>query len=258
MRYLILAGALLAACSSAPVHKPVDPTLHATPASAGTAAVAQAQGPAAPSACASWGQRGALLHTDDFSGPLTGYVSEFAAKPGNSIANRDGRLVIDVDSGATVWLNKPLSGNYVITYTRRVEIGGGKNDRLSDFNHFWMARDPHNANLFTRSGKFEEYDNLDMYYLGFGGNTNSTTRFRRYGDGRRVVLGEHLDQAHLLQPNRDYAVEIVVYQGCTRVLIDGAEYVSYRDPRPLASGYFGFRTTWSRQTIDNLKIYQLN
>jgi rhamnogalacturonan endolyase len=212
---------------------------------------------AAPTACTQWGERGALLWQDDFSGPLKGYVAEYAQKRGNAIASRDGRLLMDVDSGATVWLDKPLSGNLLITYTRRVVMEGGKNDRLSDFNHFWMARDPNNANLFTRSGKFEDYDNLDMYYVGVGGNTNSTTRFRRYGDGKRVVLGEHLDAAHLLKPNRDYTVEIAVYDGCTRMLVDGQEYFSYRDPQPLASGYFGFRTTWSRQTIDDLKIYQL-
>jgi rhamnogalacturonan endolyase len=211
----------------------------------------------AQAACTDWGQRDKLLWQDDFSGPLKGYVLEYAKKPDNVIEDRDGRLVIDVDSGATVWLDKPLSGNLLITYTRRVEVGDGKHDRLSDFNHFWMARDPKNANLFTRSGKFEDYDDIDMYYVGFGGNTNKTTRFRRYGDGQRVVLGEYLDAAHLLQPNRDYQVEIAVYKGCTRMLVDGHEYFSYRDPKPLTSGYFGFRTTWSRQTIDNLRIYQL-
>lgn len=211
----------------------------------------------AQAACTDWGQRDKLLWQDDFNGPLKGYVLEYAKKPGNVIEDRDGRLVIDVDSGATVWLDKPLSGNLLITYTRRVEVGDGKHDRLSDFNHFWMARDPKNANLFTRSGKFEDYDDLDMYYVGFGGNTNRTTRFRRYGDGQRLVLGEYLDAAHLLRPNRDYQVEIAVYKGCTRMRVDGQEYFSYRDPKPLTSGYFGFRTTWSRQTIDNLRIYQL-
>jgi rhamnogalacturonan endolyase len=211
--------------------------------------------PALP--CTEWGQRGALLFEDGFDGPLKGYVAEYAQKPGNSVANRDGRLEIDVDSGATVWLDKPLSGNVLITYTRRVLMGGGKNDRLSDFNHFWMARDPANANLFTRSGKFEDYDRLDMYYVGFGGNTNSTTRFRRYGGGQRALLGEFKDASHLLAPNRDYRVEIAVYQGCTRMRVDGAEVFAYRDPQPLTAGYFGFRTTWSHQTIDDLKVYQL-
>jgi hypothetical protein len=211
---------------------------------------------AAP-ACTGWGQRGALLHEDDFGGPLTGYVAEYAHKPGNLVANRDGRLLIDVDSGATVWLDKPLAGKLVISYTRRVVVEGGRNDRLSDFNHFWMAHDPRDTNLFTRSGKFEDYDKLTLYYAGIGGNTNTTTRLRRYADGQRLLIAEHLDRAHLLAPNRDYHVEIAVYEGCTRVLVDGAEVFNYRDPQPLTHGYFGFRTTWSRQTIDNLTIHQL-
>lgn len=220
------------------------------------AIVAGAAGAAQP-ACADWGRRGQLLFQDDFTGPLQGYVAEYAAKPGNVIANKDGRLLIDVDSGATVWLGQPLSGDMLITYTRRVVVDGGPNDRLSDLNHFWMASDPRNAHLFTRAGKLEEYDKLDLYYVGMGGNGNSTTRLRRYGGGQRLLLGEFKDKEHLLEANRDYAVEIAVYKGCTRMRVDGREYFSYRDPQPLTHGYFGFRTTWSRQTIDDLKIYRL-
>lgn len=225
--------------------------------SAAAADAAAAGAAAAPAACTAWGQRGPLIYQDDFNGPLKAYVAEYAAKPGNVIENRDGRLLMDVDAGATVWLDKPLSGDVLITYTRRVVMEGGRHDRLSDFNHFWMARDPHRASLFTRSGKLEEYDDLEMYYVGFGGNTNSTTRFRRYGDGQRVLLGEFKDKPHLLEPNRDYAIEIAVYRGCTRMRVDGQDWFTYRDPHPLASGYFGLRTTWSRQTVDDLKIYQL-
>jgi rhamnogalacturonan endolyase len=208
-------------------------------------------------ACTSWGERGELLHSDDFEGPLQGYVLEYTRKPGNTIANHDGRLEIDVESGATVWLDRPLSGNVLITYTRRVVMDGGRNDRLSDLNHFWMARDPANPRLFTRSGKFEDYDNLNLYYAGMGGNGNTTTRMRRYGDGKRELVGEHLGRDHMLEANRDYRVEIAVYKGCTRMLVDGREVFSYRDPQPYTSGYFGFRTTWSRQTIDNLNIYKI-
>ena len=221
------------------------------------AAVTVGTAQAAAPACTDWGRRGALVHHDDFSGPLKGYVAEYAAKPGNTVDTRDGRLLMDVDGGATVWLDKPLSGDILITYTRRVVVDGGKNDRLSDFNHFWMARDPKQASLFTRSGKFEDYDDLELYYVGIGGNTNSTTRLRRYGNGERVLLAEYKDQAHLLEPNRDYAIEIAVYKGCTRLRVDGQEWFSYRDPRPLTTGYFGLRTTWSRQTVDDLTIYQL-
>lgn len=221
------------------------------------AALLLAGADAAHAACDNWGERGALLHHDDFDGPLTGYVSEYARKPRNFIGNRDGRLVIDVDSGATVWLDKQLSGDILITYTRRVVLDGGPNDRLSDLNHFWMARDPARSSLFTRSGKFEDYDDLDMYYAGVGGNHNKTTRLRRYSGGQRVVVGERLEPAWMLEPNRDYQVEIAVYRGCTRMRMDGREVFSYRDPQPFTRGYTGFRTTWSRQTIDNLTIHQL-
>lgn len=211
----------------------------------------------AQAACEDWGTRGALLHQDGFDGPLAGYVSEYARKPGNFVGTRDGRLVIDVDSGATVWLDKPLAGDILIAYTRRVVMDGGPNDRLSDVNHFWMARDPARGSLFTRSGKFEDYDDLDMYYAGVGGNSNTSTRLRRYGGGQRVLVGERLEPEWMLQPNRDYRVEIAVYRGCTRMRIDGREVFAYRDRQPLTRGYTGFRSTWSRQTIDNLTIHQL-
>ncbi len=211
----------------------------------------------AHAACEDWGTRGAVLYQDDFNGPLKGYVSEYARKGGNFVGTRDGRLVLDVDSGATVWLDKPLSGNILIAYTRRVVVEGGPNDRLSDLNHFWMAQDPSRKTLFTRSGKFEDYDDLDMYYAGMGGNGNTTTRLRRYGDGQRVLVGERLEPAFLLEPNRDYQVEIAVYKGCTRMRVDGRDVFSWRDPAPFTRGYTGFRTTWSHQTIDNLIIHQL-
>jgi hypothetical protein len=221
------------------------------------AVLAAQAGSAEPAACTHWGRPGAVLVRDDFSGPLTGWVAEYARKPGNVVENRDGRLLMDVDGGATVWLDNPLSGNILISFTRRVVVDGGKNDRLSDLNAFWMARDPGRENLFTRSGKFEDYDDLSMYYVGIGGNRNTTTRLRRYGDGRRELVGEHTDTAHLLAPNRDYRIEIAVYDGCTRVRVDGDTWFTYRDPHPLASGYLGLRTTWSRQTVDDLTIRQL-
>jgi hypothetical protein len=225
---------------------------------AGLAALALANAAwAEGAACTDWGTRGALVFQDDFTHGLDRYVAEYARKPGNTVEAKDGRLLLDVDGGATVWLNQPLSGNVLIAFTRRVVVDGGRNDRLSDFNMFWMARDPKNANLFTRSGKFEDYDDLTLYYVGIGGNTNKTTRLRRYDAGKRELVGELLDAPHLLQANHDYQVEIAVKDGCTRVVMDGQQYFAWRDPQPLTQGYFGFRTTWSRQTIANLKIYQL-
>jgi rhamnogalacturonan endolyase len=221
------------------------------------AAVCVSATAAEPAACARWGRPGATLYRDDFSGPLHGWVAEYARKPGNTVETRDGRLLLDVDGGATVWLDKPLSGNLLIAFTRRVVVDGGRNDRLSDLNVFWMARDPGRENLFTRTGRFEDYDDLALYYVGIGGNRNTTTRLRRYGDGRRELVGEYLDAAHLLAPNRDYRIEIAVFDGCTRVRVDGVDWFTYRDAHPLTQGYFGLRTTWSHQTVGDLTIQRL-
>ena len=106
---------------------------------------------------------------------------------------KNGKLIINVDHGATVWFNKKLSGNILIEYHRKVIMNNGHNDRLSDLNQFWMATDPRQENVFTRSGTFTEYDSLRLYYAGIGGNTNSTTRFRKYtGTGERKLLAENL------------------------------------------------------------------
>ena len=185
---------------------------------------------AAQADCTAWGRPGAVLFQDDFNGPLAGYVAEYARKPGNVVENRDGRLVMDVDGGATVWLDRPLYGNVLISFTRRVLVDGGKNDRLSDLNVFWMARDPRRAELFTRSGKFADYDDLSLYYVGIGGNRNTTTRLRRYGDGVRILVSEYTDEAHLLEPNRDYRIEIAVYDGAPLAFDEEAASAVLRQP----------------------------
>jgi len=155
----------------------------------------------------------------------------------------------------TVWLNKILSGNFTIEFDRKIIVGGGKNDRLSDMNMFWMAADPLNTNLFTRNGVLAQYDSLRMYYAGIGGNTNSTTRFRKYeGDGRRTLLQEYLDAEHLLKANTLYHIKIVMLDGTTSLWINDTCYFTYKDTFPLREGYFGFRSTWSHQEISNFRI----
>lgn len=213
---------------------------------------------AALTACVGSGEPGKVLHQDRFDGPLTRWVTEIEPKPGSSVRADGGKLVMDVAGGATAWFREPLSGNYVISFKRKVVMAGGPNDRVSDLNVFWMASDPARSSLFTRSGKFEDYDSVRMYYVGIGGNTNTTTRMRRYdGQGEKRLLAEYLDKAHLLEGNREYAVSIAVVDGCTSVSVDGETIFSYRDPQPLKDGYFGFRTTWSRQEIDDFEVRRL-
>ncbi len=201
-----------------------------------------------------------LLFSDDFSHGLdsTVWITEMAPAPSSSVTVQAGQLVLDTKAGVTVWLNKLLEGNILIEYRRTIVLEGGVNDRLSDCNQFWMASDPRNSSLFTRQGVFESYDSLLLYYAGIGGNTNTTTRFRKYaGDGQKPLLQEYTDTAHLLQANRTYTIQTIVYQGTTQVLVGGVPWFTRRDSSPLTRGYFGFRSTWSRQRIDGVRIYRL-
>ena len=203
-------------------------------------------------------KKGKLLFQDDFSSGLGNWVTEAPATPDSKVTVDKGKLVMDVDGGTTVWLNKKLAGNILIEYERKVVMGSGKNDRLSDLNQFWMASDPRNENLFTRTGTFSQYDSLQLYYAGFGGNTNTTTRFRKYtGKGERVLHEDLQDQEHLLEPNRTYKIKIIVQEGVTKFFVDDIEFFSFQDSQPLQEGYFGFRTVQSRQEVDNFRVYRL-
>jgi hypothetical protein len=202
--------------------------------------------------------KGKLLYKDDFDKDLKNWIIETPPSPNSKVTIENNQLVMDVNAGATVWLKKKLSGNIMIEYKRKVIIDNGKNDRISDLNQFWMASDPKNKNLFTRTGVFKEYDSLLLYYVGFGGNTNKTTRFRKYdGSGERVLYTDLTDKAHLLEPNKEYLIRITVYNGVTKFFVNGEQYFSFKDEQPLKEGYFAFRTTQSRQSVDVFRVYRL-
>jgi len=204
---------------------------------------------------------GRILFSENFNAPLDTALwhVEMDSLPGSSVTCRDASLVLDTRGGVTVWLKKPLSGNYRITYSRLVVMDGGSNDRLSDLNQFWMASDPRNPNLFTRKGKFAEYDSLRLYYVGMGGNYNETTRFRKYmGNGERLMLLENSQPDHLLKANHRYRICIEVKDGVSTFFVDGVKFFEYADPAPILSGYFGFRSTWSHHVIDDLVVYSFD
>lgn len=183
---------------------------------------------------------------------------EQEAPAGTTVEAQDDRLTLDSAAGLTVWLDQPLSGTYRIRYVREVVVQGQANDRLSDLNQFWAARDPANSELFTRHGELGEYDNLSLYYVGMGGNWNQTTRFRYYnGQGERLLLGEFTDADHLLRAGQAYRVTIEVDNTETRFLIDDRLYFRAHYAAPPASGYFGLRTVFSRQVIRDFSVTPL-
>jgi len=183
--------------------------------------------------------------------------------PGGTVTVRDGALVIVDAAGCTVWLREKLTAPVVITYEATVISRGGPNDRVSDLNCFWMARDPQAgdgcpfAPGHGRSGKFADYDSLLTYYVGYGGNTNSTTRFRRYdGTAARPLLPEHdlSDQRFLLEANRTYRIKLVARDGVAEFWRDGEKIFTYRDPAPLTAGWFAFRTVKSHLEIRHFRV----
>ncbi len=199
-----------------------------------------------------------MLYIDNFDTGPSNWISKFE-KPGNSkMTVADGLMDIISTSGATIWFNHKLSGNIEISYSIKVVNAGGKNDRVSDMNAFWMASDPANKNLFTRDGKFSSYDNLELYYAGVGGNNNSTTRFRKYhSDGEKPVLKEYTDKEHLLKGNKSYEVKIICHNGLVQYYRDNILYFDFRDKTPYTEGFFGIRTTKSHLQLGHFKVSQL-
>jgi Domain of unknown function (DUF6250) len=195
-------------------------------------------------------------HTDDFRSGLKNWVVE--QQPGGRVTAENGVLLIEDEGGCTVWFREKLHAPLSISYEATVRADG----RVSDLNCFWMASDPANpGDLFhsahKRNGAFATYDPLRTYYVGYGGNTNSTSRFRRYdGSGARPLLPEHdlTDKKFLLEPGRTYRIELRARDGLVEYLRDGEVLFTYRDPAPLTEGWFGFRTVKSKIEIKNFRI----
>lgn len=183
--------------------------------------------------------------------------------PGGTVTTRDGALVIDDTNGCTVWYRTPLNAPVEIRYDVTVVARGGPNDRVSDMNCFWMAQDPDapDGRPFApghgRSGRFSDYDSLLTYYVGYGGNENTTTRFRRYnGTAARPLEPEHdlREPRFLLEPNRTYRIRLVARDGVAEYWRDGEKIFSFEDPTPLTRGWFAFRTVKSHLEIRNFRV----
>ncbi len=186
--------------------------------------------------------------------------------PDYRVTFRGDTAEIVAPKGLTLWRKEKMSGRVTIEYDACVVVEK-EGDRLSDLNCFWMASDPlHPDNLWKRmdwrSGIFVNCYSLQLYYMGYGGNYNSTTRFRRYDgnqqgvtdkNARPAILTEFTDSAHLLRPNHWYHIKITNEGNRVQYFIDGERLIDFRDAAPLREGWFGFRTTLSRTRITNFR-----
>ena len=199
-----------------------------------------------------------IIYTEKFNSDLSNWKVEFEKLDSSLIQLIDGKLDVSAARGASVWFKPKLKGNIMIIYDVTVLDKGGKNDRVSDMNAFWMATDPANEKEIIRDGKFSSYDNLNLYYAGVGGHNNKFTRFRKYSsDGNKPVLQEYSDAPHLLKGNTEYQVKIIVHNGLVRYFIDDELYWELKEETPLSEGFFGFRTTMSHQQFDNFMVFEI-
>ena len=180
-------------------------------------------------------------------------------------------LELIVPGGLTLWSSQRLTGDYEISYHICMVMKGGRHDRLSDLNCFGAANDPkHPDDLFARSqwrnGVFKNYNTLNLFYVGYGGNDNTTTRFRRYYgqfydvDEARIkpLIKEYTDPVHLLKPNQWYYIQIRVQDNCTTFLVDGEELFRLPLEAGAGDGHFGLRLLQNHVRFTNFRIEHLN
>jgi hypothetical protein len=208
---------------------------------------------------------GKLLYSDDFMHGLERWRVEME-KPG-TVTAKDGVLDIDVPAGVTVWFKQELEGPVMISYEATVVSASGPNDRVSDLNSFWMATDPTSpGDIFAhpRSGAFAEYNSLHLYYVGLGGNGNTTTRFRRYiGDSverpllpeNDLSVKEHPEKG--IVANKTQTVRLIADGGLIQYWRDDEKVFEMVDPEPYTKGWFGIRTTKDHMQVRNLRIMRL-
>lgn len=204
---------------------------------------------------------GAMLHSDDFRAGLSRWAVEL--ERGGRVEADDGTLIIDVPAGATIWFRTELQGPVMIEYDAELVDRGGPNDRVSDLNAFWMASDPYrpDGTPYARSGALADYDTLLTYYVGQGGNGNTTTRMRRYvGEaGNRPLLPQHdrSDMKSLLQPNQMQTIRFIAAGSIVQYWRDGDLIFEMADPLPYRRGWFAVRTTQSHLRIRNFRVFAL-
>lgn len=178
---------------------------------------------------------------------------------------KKGNLEIDVSKGITVWYAQKLSGNILIEFEATVVDKGGPNDRVSDFNCFWMATDPEHPDDFFarrswRGGAFWNYYSLHLYYVGLGGHDNTKTRFRKYhgqADPQPEVIREYTRPPFLIEANKKCRVSIACFKGLVQYFYNGEKLFELLDDQSLSEGYFGFRTVNNHMKIHDFKVYQL-
>lgn len=205
---------------------------------------------------------GGAAYSDDFRHGLGQWVVE--AQDAARVRAESGVLDIDSLEGITLWFRQELTAPVTIDYEVLAVSEGGPNDAVSDVNAFWMATDPAvpggSVLARRRGGAFADYDLIRTYYVGIGGNRNTTTRMRRYigvaGDRPLLPGHDRSDAAALLVPNRWTRIRLIADGRGAAVERDGQPLFRLDDADPYTKGHFGLRTTKSHLRVRNFRIAQ--
>lgn len=224
-----------------------------------------------------------IIASDSFSNTSQWKIEQESSL--GSVTASNGVLDIVEPAGATLWFKQKLSGDYEIRFTATpipysVTVGTKTyTDRISDLNVFWnatlpTATDP-DPTLQNYDGVLASYNALNLYYVGFGANGNTTTRLRRYdGTAARPQITGYATTAS--RTSDDTAGDMtsatsLVANTATRVRIvsrtataddpytlkwyanDNLVF-SYTDSSAYKTGWFAFRTTVSHWQLSNFSV----
>ena len=159
-------------------------------------------------------------------------------------------------------------------------MGGKSEGRISDLNMFWNGSDPrsnsHNPTILGLDGALASYNFLQLYYVGFGANDNTTSRLRRYdgGEQRPQITGYATSESltsddragaikdHTrLHANEPVRVRIISRKPTAEIPENLFWYAneqlifSFADAQPYLAGWFGFRTTLSHFQIRDFRVH---
>ncbi|MCX2865067.1 DUF6250 domain-containing protein [Paucibacter sp. PLA-PC-4] len=188
----------------------------------------------------------------------------------------EGWLDIQTPAGLSLWWREPLAGDYAIRFSALAlpapASAGMHAGRLSDLNMFWNAAEADGSAPRPRSGAFAGYDDLELDYVGFGANANTSTRLRAYRGGQRRLIAGYADQATAepgeqamregtrLHPGRAVHVEIVSRRPTIddpvhlRWSVDGKLLFSSTAAQARLRGFFALRSTASHLQIREFRI----
>ena len=164
---------------------------------------------------------------------------------------------------SVVWYKHPFESPFVMEFeTTPLQAPPKFTAGVSDSIWFWLASDPrHPDDFFAETAarnanpSLRSYLPLRFYWIDFGGNNNTTTRFR-YNPLRQLIR-QFSDAPRLLEKGRTYKIMIVANGPHQEYWCDGKRWAYFYDDDPPRSGHIGFRAFVADHRISNLRIHRL-